>query len=502
MSIRQPFTLLTLPCVISVLISNTAFASEPPPSLFGRTVKNLEQPSEEELARRASAFQRMLEETGQVQMGDQVFSKDLLEAAPVTPQTQSESLVAPTHRATVFLNFWGETLTNGNNSALNKSPCVTGTINYPGFNGTEQTALALIQVFETRMSPYGIRIAYDKRPPAHLPYAMVMMGGTPDLLGMDKNVLGVSCSSDCGDKWWRDLTFSFTANAGNNATQLGLIALHEAAHAFGLAHIKGTKHIMYPFSIGGDAQWAQDCTAYDEATGGINCKNVHESFCDGNDEQNTHAELLAFFGTNSVDDIPPTVEIIQPEVDLVELPEGGKVVIEADISDNFEGYGWRLVIEKDGEILQENPETNQNAVKIWSPSFDKEKNKGIYKIRVEAIDHDRNVGFDEVTLHVGDVDPLEGESDSEGGSDSEGDDSSGSDGSDSDDTSELPTDSGTGGDSETLCAEDSTDENCADDAQGCGSCQVTGPGIAGHLSGFLALFGLSAIRRRRINKTL
>lgn len=299
----------------------------------------------------------------------------------------------PPHRSTIFLNFFGtEQLSPGTNSALDESSCLQASMAWPGFGGTEQQALALIDVFETKMAPYGVRLAYEERPPSHLPFAMVMMGGSPQMLGLGNGVLGVSCSSDCGDFWWRDTTFAFTdAINPNNAEILGTTALHEAAHAFGLAHIDDETKVMNPFVSSGDVDWATECTPYNDATGGINCQPTHDEFCGGG-AQNSHAELLAYFGENSPDLEAPLVEILSP-ADGVELEVGASVTVEAEISDNHEGVGWKLVI----------PEVEQEAVayafeKSWPLGGLPE---GVYTLRVEAIDHERNESFDEVTIYVG-----------------------------------------------------------------------------------------------------
>jgi hypothetical protein len=375
------------------------------PELFGKPVRTVEPLDHAELDRRRVQFQEMLDERGWIQIGDEVrpASPDGGFAQPSDPQSAWET---PPHRSTIFLNFFGaETLSPGTNSALDESSCIQGAMPWPGFSGTQQQALALIAIFETKMAPYGIRIAYEERPPSHLPYAMVMMGGSPQMLGLGGGVLGVSCSSDCGDFWWRDTTFAFTdAINPNNAEVLGTTALHEAAHAFGLAHIDDATKIMNPFVGGGDVEWEQNCIPYNDATGGINCQPTHDEFCGGG-AQNSHAELLAYFGENSPDLEAPVVEILSP-ADGTELAVGDGVTVEAEISDNHEGVGWKLVI----------PEVDQEAVayafeKTWPLG---NLPAGVYTLRVEAIDHERNEAFDEVTIYVGMEAPVDPDSSGSG----------------------------------------------------------------------------------------
>jgi MYXO-CTERM domain-containing protein len=442
------------------------------PTLFGRQVSRVEPLSEAETEARRAAFVEGLEERGLVQIGDQVRPMDATGgfAQPIEPQA---AWASPAHRSTIFLNFFGATLTNGTNAALDESTCVNGTIDWPGFTGNQQQALALIQVFENQMAPYGVRIAYEERPPAHLPYAMVMMGGTPQMLGLGGSVLGVSCSSDCGDQWWRDTTFAFTDNINpNNPDVLGTTALHEAAHAFGLAHIDDATKIMNPYVGNADVTWASACTPYNDATGGINCQSTHREFCDGQDAQNTDAELMAYFGPNSLDTEPPVVDILSP-ADGTEVEIGGAIDVEVDVYDDHEGIGWKLVIVEAG--IEDVAYTFQKKWHLGNLP------QGVYTVRVEAIDHERNEGSDEVKIYVGEsapiVDPDDPESDDSGGE--EPDPTAGSD----DDSAMTDPD----GD---------TDPGLDDpEAQGCG-CVTSGPTPTRWGLWSMLLLGLGLRRRR------
>ncbi|MBL8948926.1 MAG: hypothetical protein JNK45_37485 [Myxococcales bacterium] len=452
-----------------------AVAADDPSLLFGQEVRRAAPLGADEVAQRRAEFEAMLAERNWVQLGDQVGP-----ASPdggfVQPTEPVAAWNTPPHRATIFLNFFGsDSLSPGTNSALDESSCLSGAMPWPGFSGTEQQALALIQVFETQMAPYGVRIAYDERPPSHLPYAMVMMGGTPDLLGLGGSVLGVSCSSDCGDFWWRDTTFAFTDNINpNNAEVLGTTALHEAAHAFGLAHIDDSTKIMNPFVGSGDVTWGDMCTPYNDATGGINCMPTHDEFCGGG-AQNSHAELLAFFGENSPDIEPPVVEILAP-ADGAEFAVGSSVTVEAEVSDDHEGVGWKLVI----------PEVDQEAVAF---SFEKSwplgnLPAGVYTLRVEAIDHERNESADEVTIYVGMDAPVP--SDTSGGEGSSGGEGTGA-ASGSASASDGPDESSDGSSGDSAGQED--------DPEGC-ACRGGGP--ADVPSGAaIVLLGLALRRRRR-----
>ena len=389
--------------ILSTLLAVAAPADATPdsdvaaalPPLFGRPRTASPPLSAEEVERRRAAFEQYLEDAGLVLEHDIVAPPWYFDDEPDPGMPRSgDGWNLPPHRATIFLNFFGGTMTNGTNSALMESSCINGTVDYPAFKNSESLALAIIQIFQNKMDPYGVRIAYEQAPPPELPYQMVMMGGTPGIIGLPQGTLGVSCSPDCGDMWWRDTTFAFTEQSAQ-ATVLGTTALQEAAHAFGLAHIDGPEHIMYPFATPGDKVWATSCTPYNAATGGINCKPIHDIFCGGG-AQNSDAELMAFFGPDSPDTEPPTVTITMPAEDVLEVAPGTEVTVEAEVTDNFEGAGWKFVIlNEDGEELVSEPAFTFET--SWTATIP----QGVYTLRVQAIDHDRNVGSDEVVVYAG-----------------------------------------------------------------------------------------------------
>jgi len=391
-------------------------------TLFGQPVNDPREMTQDEIEARAEGFRALLEQQGQVLKGNQVLPKSALEPDLTQPTRPVEAWDEPVHRATTFLNFFGGPLSNGGNASEGQSPCVQGKVDYPSFKGGEQMALAIIQVFKDAAAPFGLRIAYDAVPPKHLPYSQVMMGGQPQIIGLPNGVLGVACNLDCGDGWWRDTTFAFTEET-NNVGILGTVALQEAAHAWGLDHIDGENNIMYPYATPGSKVWADTCTPYNDATGGIGCKYVHVQFCplqspDDPGSQNDVAELTAYFGVNTPDTEAPVVKLVSP-IDGQLLAAGELLHVEVEVSDNFEGYGWVMQVPELKRELQA-----YYGEKTWDfPGVP----KGVYTIRVEALDHDGNVGFAESKIYVdqdppaadtGDV-PTTGEVDSDGGESSD-----------------------------------------------------------------------------------
>lgn len=449
-------------------------------TLFGRPVNEGPVLGTEEIEERRREFEAMLKTRGWEAHGDIIGPPELFAGGSGTAAPADWKY--PPHRATIFLNFFGGELTNGGNSALMESTCIKGTFKYPGFAGTEAQALAIIETFKSQLAPYGVRLAYEEAPPPELPYAMVMMGGTPQMIGMSAGVLGVSCSSDCGDRWWRDTTLAFTAAASpGQINTLATTALHEAAHAFGLAHIDtalNSGYIMHPYVDNKERSWADGCIKYNDATGGINCKATHDIFCGGG-AQNDVAELMAYFGPNSPDIEAPTVEILTP-ADGVELAEGAAVSIQAEIADDHDGAGWKIMIYKDGALVEDRPAFKFE--KSWELSG---LPTGTYVIRVQAIDHDHNIGADEVTLYVGAGAPeTTGDATGSGSGDDDDAPTSGA----PDETSGTSTSPQTTG--------ETAGETPNDDSDGCGCISGERP-ASGGLWLLVGLAGLLGRRPRR-----
>lgn len=453
-------------------------AGEPGPTLFGHPVNVPAELTEEEEAARAKAFHEGLERQGLVFKDNQVLPKSALEPYYRDESHPVAAWDKPPHRTSIFLNFFGGKLKNGTNASESESPCVQGTIDYPGYAAGEQNALAIIQVFKDAAEPFGMRILYDKFPPKHLPYSQVMMGGRPSIIGLPNGVLGVACNLDCGDSWWRDTTFAFTEGV-NDIPTLGTTALQEAAHAWGLDHIDGANNIMYPYATPGIKVWADTCTKYNAATGGIGCMPTHEQFCPQG-SQNDVAELMAYFGPNSVDSEPPTVKMLSP-TDGQMYTKGDTLHIEVEVDDNFLGYGWRLMVP---ELKQEQPVYNGQT--IWDLPVPP---KGEYTIRVEAIDHDANIGFAEAKIYVDTVPSQGGESSGESGEPpTTSDDESASVGDSASDSGASASASASDGASE---GSDTSEIDGKDDGCSCSEVPGSAPGW------LLGLFGVLLIRRRR-----
>jgi hypothetical protein len=305
----------------------------------------------------------------------------------LSPAANGEA--AAPHAATLYLNFTGADLTPGNHAARDEAPCIEQPLQFPAFSGSLQSASAVTQVIGALLEPFAVDVVSDARPPAHLPYAMVLIGGSAEDFGLASGVLGLACTVDCGDSWWRDVTYAF-ANDAPDDNALANIALQEAAHAWGLDHVSGADLVMSPVYSPGPKRWEQECVPNVTTSGSVQCPEWHERFCSPG-EQNSNAELMATFGPRSPDVVPPTIVILAPEHDAALEP--GPVDVEVAIQDDRGAPGWLLSVDELGvEVVAPDDSTE---LRVDLPA-------GEWEIRVEAIDHARNRGSDSVHVVVGD----------------------------------------------------------------------------------------------------
>lgn len=420
---------------------------------------------------------------GWVQIGEVVQRREVAERLkevdpkPLPAWEDIEGNQYP-RKGTVFLNFNGGMLKSGaDNSAENKSNLARHNHPYPVFNGSEATALTLIQAVSQDLETLGIRIMYAKRPSKTVPYTMAMVGGSWTDTNISSPAGGVAPGTDCEDRDQRNVVYAFDSSSATIS--------QEIAHAWGLDHTLGTDRIM-SYQGGTNKHFGDNCQALCEeqcqGPGTIGCRLIHEVYCgQSNEQQNDLAELAKIFGTTEPDTEPPTVNIAQPEGDLVELPTGSDIDVKADIHDNYGGVGWKLVVHKDGELIFDQVDYDQ--IGAWH--FAKLPN-GEYKVVLEAEDHAEHVVQDKLTILVG---PTESPTTGEGVASDSGDLSTSGDS-----TGDTEGDSsGSGGVGLTASSGDSGPGK-ADDADGCG-CRSSNQGPVGGLG--LPLLGLWLAGRAR-----
>jgi MYXO-CTERM domain-containing protein len=138
------------------------------------------------------------------------------------------------------------------------------------------------------------------QPPEGSNYGVMVVGGGPGDLGQPTGVLGIS-PFDC-DKYDRNVSFTFSEDHRNMRILVQTI-VHEAGHAYGLAHIANEAAIMNPSASNGEVYWDSGTVPDGQA-------------CDGTGQQDSFEVLKEHLGVRT-DTIPPWVEIYQPGQDAI-----------------------------------------------------------------------------------------------------------------------------------------------------------------------------------------
>jgi MYXO-CTERM domain-containing protein len=303
-------------------------------------------------------------------------------------------------RTTVFLDFGGGPVGPGDDSSLGQATCVPQEFVYPIFLGSERAAEIALAEARRVVAPFGVRVVTE-RPPAHLPYTHVRIGGDPAALSLDPKLNGLSCDVDCDDASHRDTVFMFSEKwvataviealeEEARALQVGRIAMHEAGHAWGLEHAGGSGSVMARFPSVGDAQFVDGCQALDLDHEASECPAARQRYCPEG-QQDARAELLALFGDGEPDMVPPRAAILWPPDGHVMEP-GQTLAVEVEVGDDHEGFGWILEVPELGweHVARDAEDT---TLELVVP-------EGRFTLRLEVLDHDRNAGEAEATFEA------------------------------------------------------------------------------------------------------
>ncbi|MFY0541249.1 Ig-like domain-containing protein [Nannocystis pusilla] len=275
-----------------------------------------------------------------------------------------------------FLNYDGVTLNQGgqDNSATNTTVFNEFATTYQPYGAGNKRAASL-QAVKSDWAPYDVSIT-DVRPNGGL-YTMCVNLPTNVFGG---GVLGVA-PLDCNDNMAANIVLAFhSANDQFSAATQATTMSQEIAHAYGLEHVNEPNDIMNPYNAGGDPSFLDNCLTLDGGGNPIQCGAQHSQFC-GNNQQNSHQELLWLFGSATPDPTPPSVAITNPK-NGDQLVAPATITIVAEASDNVGVAEVNLYI--DG--------ANQGAPDVTPPYqwADATFPEGTYCVAAEAIDDEPN----------------------------------------------------------------------------------------------------------------
>ncbi|MCX4241462.1 Ig-like domain-containing protein [Paraliomyxa miuraensis] len=299
----------------------------------------------------------------------------------------------------IFVNFDGETLTSGMDSAQQNITQIfelAGPFEAYGGDATQRDAV--LQAVMADWAAYNM-VVVDQRP-AEGEYVMNMTGPTNPFGG---GVLGIA-PVDCSNlQTHSNVTFAFhSANDGFSAAIQATTIGQEVAHSFGLEHVDEPNDIMNPYNAGGDPTFIDECIPI---VGGSVCPQQHLQHCPDGTGQNAHQELLTLFGPAIVDTDPPVVLITAP-LDGQEFEAGSDFSVVVNVTDDSPITQV--------ELLHDGVPVMLDTMEPWGFAITNVP-AGTHVLQASAVDENGNEGVSaQVTLEVIEIGGTEGETDGAG----------------------------------------------------------------------------------------
>lgn len=197
---------------------------------------------------------------------------------------------------------------------LRESVVSIGAMEYDAFGpGKAMVRAALLASVRELLRGIDIQVV-DRRPAPHERYSMVVIGGHPRDIGLDGSIAGLA-PLDCQDSNPWDITFVFSKTLAD-LDAVARVTVQEAAHSYGIEHVRAPEFVMNPEPIGGLMGLGRSCLPLDPSPGlsnpdGIKCLHL----CEDPGYQNSFAEMQALFGKTPLPRAknPPKIAIRYPE---------------------------------------------------------------------------------------------------------------------------------------------------------------------------------------------
>ncbi|PKN22806.1 MAG: hypothetical protein CVU65_14735 [Deltaproteobacteria bacterium HGW-Deltaproteobacteria-22] len=284
----------------------------------------------------------------------------------------------------LFLNFGGAVITKGGDDPEHNTSWIPDydEVIIPPFDAeahiraplteSQQVIDAVTGWVRHFYSPFNV-VVTSERPPAGTAYAMMMVGGTGDLItAYPGGMVGVS-PFDCGNQDKRDVAFCFAGSLGSIADVVTTI-VHEAGHGFGLAHIDNPAAIMNPY-VTTDPDWGSGTVPDGSA-------------CDGSGSQ-VSMDVLS-------DNLGSRADVETPWVDFVNPGDGARVNLPVAVNlftGDEDSLGVRVELFLDGQTLGE---------KTW-PYFTwrvSSAEAGRHTLKAVVVDRAGNTSSTSITVNV------------------------------------------------------------------------------------------------------
>ena len=188
---------------------------------------------------------------------------------------------------TVYLDRHGGLIAGGVDDSAGRTSWIAagapgGAVDVPAWRGGDKRWAAMVGCVRAGFRGLAIDIV-DQRP-ARGTYTLIMVGGTPDLVGQGDSVAGIAPS---GGVLRGAVGFVFSANLDDDPDATCESALHEIGHTLGLDHTFACHDLMS----------YQACDAKTFVDAPVPCGETEERACDdGAPTQNSYRKLVEAVG--------------------------------------------------------------------------------------------------------------------------------------------------------------------------------------------------------------
>lgn len=190
----------------------------------------------------------------------------------------------------IVLERGGATVTGGVDDSHHNSSSVVAThlksATIPKFGGSDKEWRTFVTCLKDVFAPFAVDIVEARPADPKVSYVLVLVGGTPQLLGFEKRVAGLAPYS--GDVVDDPIAFVFSKMLGENPTLLCETAAEEIGHTYGLDHEYNCKDPM---------TYLPSCRPQRFQDADSPCGEKEKRVCKpGTTTQNTYQHLVSVLG--------------------------------------------------------------------------------------------------------------------------------------------------------------------------------------------------------------
>ncbi len=228
----------------------------------------------------------------------------------------------------VYLNAGGSVITGGaDDPARNASWIVAsagGDVRFPAYSGNARAWQAITACVRETYRDFAVDFT-DQRPHG-TDYSMIVVGGSPSLLGLNDAVGGIAPADS--EVLRNAVGFVFSPNAGNRVDDVCEAIVHEVGHTLGLDHAYRCEDPMSYLNGCGPKRFADVAAP---------CGEYAARSCDGGAAtQNSYRKLMALVGGRS--DATPNPLPVQPPVVEDDKADDAAVGNDSGVLDPYHGY--------------------------------------------------------------------------------------------------------------------------------------------------------------------